>query len=68
MRLSSFRLSLIALALAVAPAGAEAQTQRVAPESKAQIQLSFAPIVRQTAGAVVNVYASRSERRKNAAM
>ncbi len=68
MRLSSFRLSLIALALAVAPAGAEAQTQRVAPESKAQIQLSFAPIVRQTAGAVVNVYASRSERRQNAAM
>jgi Do/DeqQ family serine protease len=68
MRLSSFRLSLIALALAFVPAGAEAQMQRAVPESKAQVQLSFAPIVRQTAGAVVNVYASRSERRQNAAM
>jgi S1-C subfamily serine protease len=68
MRLSSLRLSLIALALALMLGGAGAQTQRVAPESKAQVQLSFAPIVRQTAGAVVNVYASRSERRQNAAM
>jgi Do/DeqQ family serine protease len=68
MRLSSFRLSLIALALAFVPAGAEAQAPRAVPESKAQVQLSFAPIVRQTAGAVVNVYASRSERRQNAAM
>ena len=51
-----------------ASAGAQAQTQRVVPESKAQVQLSFAPIVRQTAGAVVNVYATRTERRQNAAM
>ncbi|MCB5175657.1 Do family serine endopeptidase [Microvirga lenta] len=47
--------------------GVQAQT-RVAPESSAQIQLSFAPIVRKTTGAVVNVYATRSERRQNAAM
>lgn len=45
-----------------------AQTQRVVPDSKAQVQLSFAPVVRQTAGSIVNVYATRSERRQNAAM
>ena len=50
------------------PAGAQTPTPRVVPESKAQVQLSFAPIVRQTAGAVVNVYAKRSERRQNAAI
>ena len=37
--------------------------QRVVPESRTQVQLSFAPIVRQTAPAVVNVYGSRTERR-----
>jgi len=37
---------------------ATAQTTAV-PESKAQVQLSFAPVVRQVAPAVVNVYASR---------
>ncbi|WP_262273012.1 Do family serine endopeptidase [Microvirga yunnanensis] len=68
MRSSPFRLSLTALLLALGVAGAQAQTQRVAPESKAQVQLSFAPVVRQTTGSVVNVYASRSERRQNAAM
>ncbi|MGO4389513.1 Do family serine endopeptidase [Microvirga sp. 2YAF29] len=48
--------------------GAQAQAQRVVPESKAQVQLSFAQVVKQTAGSVVNVYATRSERRQNAAM
>ena len=52
----------IALLLLAGLPAAQAQT-RVAPESRAQIQLSFAPIVRETAPAVVNVYASRSERR-----
>ena len=37
---------------------ATAQTTAV-PESKTQIQLSFAPVVHQVAPAVVNVYASR---------
>ncbi|HEX2136460.1 MAG TPA: Do family serine endopeptidase [Microvirga sp.] len=47
---------------------AEAQ-RRVAPDSHAQVQLSFAPVVRQTAPAVVNVYGSRTERRaRNDAM
>jgi Do/DeqQ family serine protease len=68
MRFSPFRLSFAAVLLALGAAGAQAQTQRVIPDSKAQVQLSFAPVVRQTAGSVVNVYATRSERRQNAAM
>ena len=73
MRISSLRFSLAAIAVllgfsGLGLAGAQAQTQRVVPESRAQVQLSFAPIVRQTTGAVVNVYATRSERRQNAAM
>jgi Do/DeqQ family serine protease len=68
MRFSPFRLSLSAVLLALGVAGAQAQTQRVVPDSKAQVQLSFAPVVRQTAGSVVNVYATRSERRQNTGM
>jgi Do/DeqQ family serine protease len=67
MRLASLRFAVLLAALLVGWAGARAQT-RVAPESSAQVQLSFAPIVRKTTGAVVNVYATRSERRQNAAM
>ncbi|HST94147.1 MAG TPA: trypsin-like peptidase domain-containing protein, partial [Microvirga sp.] len=67
MRLASLRFTVLLAALIVGWAGARAQT-RVAPESSAQVQLSFAPIVRKTTGAVVNVYATRSERRQNAAM
>jgi Do/DeqQ family serine protease len=68
MRFSPFRLSFAAALLALGAVGAQAQTQRVVPDSRAQVQLSFAPVVRQTAGSVVNVYATRSERRQNAAM
>lgn len=68
MRFMPFRLSIAVMAFALGIAGAQAQTQRVVPESKAQVQLSFASVVRQTAGAVVNVYAKRNERRQNAAI
>lgn len=70
MLLALRRLSVAAAcALAVGlPAAAAQETARVVPESKAQVQLSFAPIVRQSSGAVVNVYATRSERRQNAGM
>ncbi|MFN0193398.1 MAG: serine protease, partial [Aestuariivirga sp.] len=43
------------LVLPINPAWAETAT----PSSRAEITLSFAPIVRQTAPAVVNVYAKR---------
>jgi Do/DeqQ family serine protease len=68
MRLMPFRLSIAAVAMALGIAGVQAQTQRVVPDSKAQVQLSFAPVVRQTVGAVVNVYAKRNDRRQNAAI
>lgn len=47
---------LLSIILAAAPLGAAAET---VPESAAQIGLSFAPVVRQAAPAVVNIYASR---------
>jgi len=67
MRFIVFCFSIIA-SCCIALSGAQAQTQRFVPESKAQVQLSFAPVVRQTAGAVVNVYAKRNDRRQNAAI
>ncbi len=54
-----FALALLA-ALGLAPA--QAQT-RVAPESRAQVTLSYAPVVKKAQPSVVNVYASRVERR-----
>jgi Do/DeqQ family serine protease len=51
-------VSLAFAALLAAPIAAIAQTT-VVPENRAQIALSFAPIVRKVAPAVVNVYATR---------
>jgi len=45
--------------VAVFPLSADAQTAKVLPQSQMEMQLSFAPLVKQTAGAVVNVYAER---------
>jgi Do/DeqQ family serine protease len=59
---TAFRRALLAALLALwGLAPGHAQT-RVAPESQTQVQLSFSPIVRRTAPAVVNVYGSRTER------
>ncbi len=68
-----FVLALSAFSLSAAPACSQeappvepqpaavesAQTARVAPQSQAQVQLSFAPVVREAAPAVVNVYSRR---------
>jgi Do/DeqQ family serine protease len=48
-------LALLLLLGATAPAGSETRV----PGSQAEVKLSFAPVVRQTSPAVVNVYASR---------
>ncbi|TVR08094.1 MAG: Do family serine endopeptidase [Salinarimonadaceae bacterium] len=54
----------LAVNLAVAPpAGAQ---MRVAPESAAQVKLSYAPLVREAAPAVVNVYGARVRERGGA--
>lgn len=56
---------LSALAIAV-PALAQAQTPaRQAPASRAEVTLSFAPVVRRVAPAVVNVYGTRVEQVRN---
>ena len=57
-------VSLLALML-VLPAAANAQTAKTVPESQMQMQLSFAPLVKQTSGAVVNVYAEKTVRRQS---
>ncbi|MEC9435001.1 MAG: trypsin-like peptidase domain-containing protein [Pseudomonadota bacterium] len=65
MTASPIRRRALALALllptlaAAAPPPAGAETRRVAPEAMAQIQLSFAPVVKAAAPAVVNIYAQR---------
>src|SRR3954453_18366030 len=63
------RLALSILAALVCLGGAaSAQAQpRAVPESRPQVQLSFAPVVKQVAPAVVNVYGARvDKRRRNA--
>ncbi|MGE0846315.1 MAG: Do family serine endopeptidase [Flavobacteriaceae bacterium] len=52
-------LSLLAAMVALIAMPAVAQT-RIAPADAGQLKLSFAPVVRQVAPAVVNVYASRN--------
>ncbi len=37
-------------------------TKRIIPDNQAQVQLSYSPVVKQTAPAVVNVYSSRTVR------
>ena len=49
-------LALLTSAALVAPSAAQ---DRAVPETQAQVQLSFAPVVRQAAPAVVNVYSRR---------
>jgi Do/DeqQ family serine protease len=56
--------ALVGAAIALSVAGlAEAQERRL-PESRQEIKLSFAPVVAQTTPAVVNIYATRTERRR----
>ncbi|PWL17777.1 serine protease [Falsochrobactrum shanghaiense] len=60
LRLTVFLFGLIGMA--IAPAGAQEQATGIAkqiPLSRADMQLSFAPLVKETAPAVVNVYAAR---------
>lgn len=55
------RLVLLALCLAVSPAQA-LRAETAIPHGADEIALSFAPVVRQTAPAVVNIYASQMVR------
>jgi Do/DeqQ family serine protease len=53
---------LVVLSLAAPAAGQDART---VPQSRTEMQLSFAPLVKQTANAVVNVYAERVVERRS---
>ncbi len=53
----------VPLMAAVAPPALAQGFQRQAPESRPQMQMSFAPLVKQAAPAVVNVYGARREQR-----
>lgn len=54
---------LAASALIISPALSTAQdVERVVPRSQAQVQLSYSPVVKQTAPAVVNIFTSRTVR------
>ncbi len=60
------RRALPALVLAIAmSAPAVAQDNKAVPQSHTEMQLSFAPLVKQTANAVVNVYAERVVERRS---
>ncbi len=69
-RAPRFRLSLLGLGLVAAcvvaqgPSLAQAPAVRVTPQDRAQVQYSYAPVVKRATPAVVNVYASRVERRR----
>ncbi len=55
--------ALTGLACVALASQGQAQALRQAPETRQQISLSFAPVVRQTVASVVNVYGARVERR-----
>ncbi|SRR5579883_555296 len=53
---------ILAVAVLMSIAGLPAKAQRAVPDSRTQITLSFAPVVRKAEPAVVNVYASRTDK------
>jgi Do/DeqQ family serine protease len=57
--------SIALFALAVSLASARAEDQRQVATSPAQVQLSYAPVVKRAAPAVVNVYAARVVENRN---
>ena len=58
-----FLSALAAASLGLSVAGpADAQTVRQVPSSQAEVQLSYAPVVKRTAPAVVNIFTSRTVR------
>jgi len=63
-RLLATKFAVIALAIAALSSAALAQDRRV-PGSAAEVQLSFAPVVKHVAPAVVNVYAARVVENRN---
>ena len=64
LRFITGTFALVFIALSALAADASAQDRRV-PSSAAELQLSFAPVVKRVAPAVVNVYAARVVENRN---
>jgi len=59
------RLALVGLVLVFGPLSAAGQDGRVVPSSPGQLTMSYAPIVKRVAPAVVNVYAAKLVENRN---
>ena len=57
-------LAAATLGLSALPTDAAAQAVRQVPSSQAEVQLSYAPVVKRTAPAVVNIFTSRTVRQR----
>jgi len=64
LRFATALAAVLVVCSALPPPGASAQDRRV-PSSAAELQLSYAPIVKRVAPAVVNVYAARVVENRN---
>ncbi|MBB4065052.1 DegQ family serine endoprotease [Gellertiella hungarica] len=58
-------LGLVLVASLLPAAGMRAEETKTVPQSAAEMQLSFAPLVKQTSNSVVNVYAERIVQRRS---
>ncbi|MFM2278057.1 MAG: hypothetical protein RLZZ444_288, partial [Pseudomonadota bacterium] len=58
-------LSALGLAFGLAVGPLHAEETKTVPESRLEMQLSFAPLVRQSAPSVVNVYADKQVSRQS---
>ena len=65
MPLTRLRLAASFVLALVLAAPAAAQEQQVVPQSRLEMQLSFAPLVKQVSNTVVNVYAERVVERRS---
>src|SRR4051812_30060031 len=65
LKRASLPLFALLIALPSATFAQTAQTGKTVPQSQIEMQLSFAPLVKQTAGAVVNVYAEKTVQRQS---
>ena len=60
---STVQALFVAVAVAAGPAASSHAEERQVPQSRAEVLLSFAPVAKRAQPAVVNVYASRTDKR-----
>ena len=62
------RIMMSVVLMVVLSMAAPVQAEKVVPESRAQAQLSYAPLIREVAPAVVNIYTKRTVRQSRSMM